>query len=110
MGRWFGWVTAVVLLAAAMCAMTVAPWLNPWLALVYVATLPVAYLVSFLRARHRGVRMIDAQRRDGYARQRAQDDFLGRLPYPPPVAGPDGGPGTSLVLDRPEPDPCRLER
>lgn len=111
MGRVIGWTGGVLVVVVGLCSLTVAPWLSPWWGLCLVLVVPVALIVSLIRARRRGIRLIDAQRLDGHALQSGQDDLLGRTPYPAFGDGVDGPTPISLVdPDAVERDPGRLDR
>ena len=76
--RWIGWTVSVTVIAGVWVVLMFAPQLSQWVGLVWAIGLPVGGIVTFVRARRRGVRVAETLRPYGPDFVTLQDDLLGR--------------------------------
>lgn len=76
--RWIGWTAAVTVIAVLWVVLMFAPQLSQWFGLVWAIGLPLAGIVTFVRARRRGKRVAETLRPYGPDFITLQDDLLGR--------------------------------
>jgi hypothetical protein len=76
--RRIGWTVSVAVIAGVWMVIMFAPQLMQWVGLVWAIGLPVAGIVTFVRARGRGKRVAETLRPYGPDFITLQDDLLGR--------------------------------